>query len=160
MRIYHGSDVVVKTPKILAANRLLDFGEGFYTTSNYEQAVRWAQRVSVRRNSGSQFITIYELDLEQAGKDLHVIEFKEADGKWLDFICTCRSGRNMETAYDMVLGPVADDNVYATVKLFETGVLDREETIKRLKVETLYDQILFHTAKSLDFCKYADVQQI
>ena len=66
----------------------------------------------------------------------------------------------METAYDMVLGPVADDNVYATVKLFETGVLDREETIKRLKVETLYDQILFHTAKSLDFCKYADVQQI
>jgi len=158
MRIYHGSDVVVKTPKIQAANRLLDFGEGFYTTSNYEQAVRWAQRISVRRNLGSQFITIYELDLEQAGKDLHVIEFKEADGKWLDFICTCR--RNMETAYDMVLGPVADDNVYATVKLFETGVLDREETIKRLKVETLYNQILFHRAKSLDFCKYTDVQQI
>jgi len=50
--------------------------------------------------------------------------------------------------------------VYATVKLFETGVLDREETIKRLKVETLYDQTLFHTTKSLDFCKYADVQQI
>ena len=38
MRIYHGSDVVVKIPKILTANRLLDFGEGFYTTSNYEQA--------------------------------------------------------------------------------------------------------------------------
>jgi len=66
----------------------------------------------------------------------------------------------METAYDMVLGPVADDNVYTTVKLFETGILDREETIKRLKVEKLYDQILFHTTRSLDFCKYADVKQI
>lgn len=160
MRIYHGSDVAVKTPRILTANRLLDFGEGFYTTSNYEQAVRWAQRVSVRKDSGSRFITIYEFDLEQAGKNLHVIEFKEAGSKWLDFICACRSGRNMDAAYDMVLGPVADDNVYATVKLFETGVLDREETIKRLKVEKLYDQVLFHTTKSLDFCKYAETQQL
>jgi len=38
MRIYHGSDVVVKTPKILAANRLLDFGEQilFHTTKSLD----------------------------------------------------------------------------------------------------------------------------
>lgn len=66
----------------------------------------------------------------------------------------------METAYDIILGSVADDNVYATVKLFETGVLDRDETIKRLRIEKLYDQVLFHTTESLDFCKYADAQKI
>jgi len=51
MILYHGSDVAVKDPKILTANRFLDFGEGFYTTSSYEQASRWAQRVSKNRDS-------------------------------------------------------------------------------------------------------------
>jgi hypothetical protein len=34
VNIYHGSDVVVEKPEILPSNRLLDFGIGFYTTSN------------------------------------------------------------------------------------------------------------------------------
>jgi len=40
MIVYHGSDIVVKQPKILQSERMLDFGEGFYTTTNKEQAVR------------------------------------------------------------------------------------------------------------------------
>lgn len=43
MNIYHGSDIVVEKPQILQSNRLLDFGIGFYTTSNKEQAIRWAE---------------------------------------------------------------------------------------------------------------------
>ncbi|SMB80492.1 Protein of unknown function [Desulfonispora thiosulfatigenes DSM 11270] len=42
MNIYHGSYVIVEKPEILAINRLLDFGTGFYTTSSRNQAVRWA----------------------------------------------------------------------------------------------------------------------
>ena len=34
MKIYHGSDVIIKKPEILQSNRLLDFGIGFYTTNN------------------------------------------------------------------------------------------------------------------------------
>jgi hypothetical protein len=48
--IYHGNDVAVPEPKILSANRLLDFGEGFYTTSSYEQACRWAKIVKINCN--------------------------------------------------------------------------------------------------------------
>ena len=37
--LYHGSDVVVENPKILASARTLDFGAGFYTTTNSGQAI-------------------------------------------------------------------------------------------------------------------------
>lgn len=52
------------------------------------------------------------------------------------------------------------DSVYLTVKLFETGVLDIQEAARRLKVENLFDQILFHTEESLKFCifeRYEDL---
>ncbi len=36
MILYHGSNVVVTDPKIIKANRTLDFGNGFYTTTSKE----------------------------------------------------------------------------------------------------------------------------
>jgi hypothetical protein len=36
MKIYHGSNVIVEKPKIMQSERMLDFGTGFYTTSNKE----------------------------------------------------------------------------------------------------------------------------
>jgi hypothetical protein len=129
---------------------------GFYTTTNKEQATRWARRVAVRRNTEQQYITVYEFDYERAEKELKVIYFEKADDVWLNFICACRSGKIITEEYDLVFGPVADDNVYTTVQLFELGVLDKDETIKRLKVEKLYDQVLFHTEKALNLCSYKD----
>lgn len=152
LNIYHGSDVVVEKPQILKSNRLLDFGIGFYTTSNKEQAVRWGEKVILRNNTDKRILTVYNFDIEKAKEKLKIIEFTLADEKWLNFITANRSGKETSEEYDIVIGPVADDNVYLTVKLFETGVLDKEEAIKRLKVEKLFDQILFHTEKALEFC--------
>lgn len=152
MNIFHGSDVVVDKPKILLSNRLLDFGMGFYTTSNKEQALRWAEKVSIRNNTGKKLLTVYDFDIEKAKEELIIIQFTSANEKWLDFITANRRGKENDEEYDIVMGPVADDNVYLTVKLFETGVLNKEEALKRLKVEKLFDQILFHTEKALRFC--------
>jgi hypothetical protein len=52
------------------------------------------------------------------------------------------------------MGPVANDNVYATIQLYETGLLSEEETIIRLKVEKIFNQILFHTEQALNYCTY------
>ena len=40
MIIYHGSTITVDKPEILPSQRMLDFGQGFYTTTNEEQAKR------------------------------------------------------------------------------------------------------------------------
>ena len=43
MKLYHGSIVAVHEPKILTPARTLDFGKGFYTTTDFEQAKKWVQ---------------------------------------------------------------------------------------------------------------------
>ena len=160
MIVYHGSDVAVQEPKIISANRLLDFGEGFYTTSSYEQALRWTERVKLRKMVKEQIISVYEFDLNKAEKDLIIIRFNSPDHEWLHFVSTCRSGKENNREYDIAMGPVANDNVYATIQLFETGLLSEDETIIRLKVEKIYDQILFHTEKALSYCKYTRHENI
>lgn len=42
MILYHGSSVEVREPKLLKIQRELDFGKGFYTTSDLQQATNWA----------------------------------------------------------------------------------------------------------------------
>jgi len=154
MKIFHGSDVEVKNPQILPANRLLDFGEGFYTTSSYEQAERWAWRVCQRNKTPRKIITAYEFDFHEAERKINVMKYITPDSEWLRFVTYCRTGRNSGHNFDIVMGPVANDNVYATIQLFESGLLSEAETIIRLKTEKIYDQILFHTKESLKYLGY------
>jgi hypothetical protein len=158
--IYHGSNVIVEQPKIMQGERMLDFGTGFYTTSNKEQAIRWAQRVSERREPKEQMLSIYEFDIKAAQRDLAIIHFDEPNGEWLDFVCANRSGREAANHYDVVLGAVADDKVYTVVQFYENGVYDKADAIKRLKVEDLFNQILFHTEKSLTYCRFVGYEQL
>lgn len=159
MICYHGSDTVVDLPKILDAKRPLDFGEGFYVTTSEAQAKNWAIKVAYRNNNNNRCINRYEFDFEKAKTDLIVICFEVADEKWLDFICDNRSG-NPTGDYDIVIGPVADDRVYRVVVEYENGDMDRETALKNLKTESLCDQILFHTEKSIEYLKYIDTEVI
>ena len=43
MKLYHGSSVVVRKPLIERGRKTTDFGKGFYTTTDFEQAARWAR---------------------------------------------------------------------------------------------------------------------
>ena len=154
MIIYHGSTVPIDFPRILKSERMLDFGEGFYTTSNREQAERWAKRVSDRLNLNTQVISEYDFDFDSAKQELTVISFDKPDADWLDFVCQNRSGKAPNMPYDIVVGPVANDQVYTVVTLFEQGLLPREAAIAQLRVRKLYSQTLFHTEKSLNYCRY------
>ena len=154
MVIYHGSDIPVKKPEIIAANRFLDFGEGFYTTSSYEQAKRWTQIVSRIRKSEPQIISYYDFNLDEAVKELQIIKFDEPSIEWLNFVFACRRGKETEFKYDIAMGPVANDNVYSTIRFLELGVYSTDEAIIRLKVEKIYNQILFHTEKALNYLVY------
>ena len=160
MFVYHGSTIPIDTPKILRSERMLDFGEGFYTTSNREQAERWARRVAERRNLNTLVISEYDFDFEAANKDLIVISFYKPNAEWLDFVCQNRSGKETNKYFDIAIGPVANDQVYTVVTLFEQGLLSKEAAIIELKVRELYNQTLFHTKKSLNYLKYIENSEI
>ena len=154
MKLYHGSDVIVDNPKIIDANRPLDFGDGFYLTTNKEQAQKWANRVAQRNGSDVGYVNCYEFDLDKAEKDLVILRFNGATQEWLEFVCANRRGKAYKESYDMVIGPVADDRVYSVVIRFENGEYELDEALKRLKIEELADQVLFHNEKSLQYLRF------
>ena len=61
MLLYHGSNMTVAIPKLIKQNRFLDFGFGFYTTTNKEQAIGFAKKVYQRRKVGDCIVNIYEI---------------------------------------------------------------------------------------------------
>ena len=137
MILYHGSNVIVDQPKLIRQNRYLDFGFGFYTTTNREQAVNFAQKVTDRRKMGEATLNIYSVD--------------EA---WLDFVAANRQGTYQGEKYDLIYGAVANDDVYRTIALYMTGVLDKEQTLSSLKIRKLFNQLVFATEKSLQYLKF------
>lgn len=70
MKIYHGSTDFVDKPEIRKGDTFLDFGVGFYTTSSYEQAERWAKIKMRRKDIGTGYVSVYEFDWESAQKIL------------------------------------------------------------------------------------------
>jgi len=50
MKVFHGTNVVIERPGIMNRFKTLDFGEGFYTTENENQARDFAVKVCKRRN--------------------------------------------------------------------------------------------------------------
>ena len=53
--LYHGSNLIVKVPKILIQGFYKDFGFGFYCTKREKQAVRWALT-----KKKEHYVTVYE----------------------------------------------------------------------------------------------------
>lgn len=157
--MYHGSNVVVENPRIILPQRTLDFGEGFYTTTNREQAEIFARKVYARRKTGGAFISVYEIDLDSAERTLRVLRFASPDENWLGYVIQNRRGvisSDYKQQYDAVFGPVANDDVYTTIGAFEVGILSRKQAIDALKVKKLYDQLVLKSESALSWLKYRE----
>lgn len=154
MILYHGSNVIEDQPKLIRQNRYMDFGFGFYTTTNREQAVNFAQKVTDRRKMGEATLNIYSVNEAVAFQECKVLQFDSPDEAWLDFVAANRQGTYQGEKYDLIYGAVANDDVYRTIALYMTGVLDKEQTLSSLKIRKLFNQLVFATEKSLQYLKF------
>lgn len=159
MILYHGSNVEVREPKIIIGSRKLDFGTGFYTTTDYEQAKKWAIRKSERLELGKPIVSYYELSEKRINK-LTIKTFKKPDSKWLAFITQNRIQNIEKNNYDIIIGPVADDQTMSTLAFYFSGIYDDNETIKRLKTKVLKDQIVYKTQISLQFLTFYKSEEV
>ena len=159
MILYHGSNMPVRQPKLVVQNRFLDFGTGFYTTENKKQAISFANKVYRRRQEGSPIVSIYEMDESAAFSSCNLLHFTEPDETWLDFVFTHRTGTYAGKPYELIYGPVADDDVYETFLLYAAGTLTKEETLKRLKIKRLFSQLVFSSERAISFLKFTHILQ-
>lgn len=138
MEIYHGGYCPVETPEIREGKYAKDFGTGFYCTELREQATRWAKRYE------TPMVSIYDLKLNQT---LSILHFTEMSEEWLDFIVECRNG--VKHSYDIVIGAMANDQIYNYISDFINGVLTREQFWVLAKFKRPTHQINFCTPEAL-----------
>jgi len=153
MKLYHGSNILIENPKIIDSGKKLDFGAGFYMTSSYEQAKRWAQLKTTRLGKGKGVVSVFEFDEEKLSL-LKSITYPKADKMWLATITNFRTEDSYKLDYDVMIGPVADDDALPTIRLYFRGMYDESEALKRLLPQKLKDQYVFKTKQSLSELKF------
>ena len=149
MTVYHGGCQAFERPEIRVGKYTKDFGNGFYCTVIKEQAQRWARRYT------SKIVSVYDVRLISG---LRILEFIEMSDDWLDFIADCRSGKTHD--YDIVIGAMADDQIYSYVADYIEGSITREQfwILTRFKYPT--HQIVFCTDDALKCLTYRGFEEI
>ena len=156
MILYHGSNVEVKEPILLKVQRELDFGKGFYTTSDMEQAARWAWRTAKRRGESNAFVTVYEVNEDEL-KNIRLLSFDSPNVEWLNLVVKNRKGEYIAGDWDIISGPVADDQTAQVIDLYLEGAYDEEEAIRRFLTQRLKDQYAFKTNEALKLLIFKEV---
>ena len=159
MLLYHGSTVAVEKPRLVPQNRYLDFGFGFYTTTNKKQAEDFAVKVAGARG-GLAIVNIYDIDSENSFNELKAKRFDGVGKEWLDFVAQNRSGTYVGDQYDLIIGPVANDNVYMTVQTYLAGIISEEQTLEALKVKKLFNQYVFTNEKAMKMLRFVGAEEI
>lgn len=149
LTIFHGSYTSVKQPKIIISKNTKDFGSGFYCTIMREQAERWALRYD------TPIVNIYTVRMNTT---LKILEFKEMSEEWLNFIIDSRHGVTHD--YDIVIGAMANDQIYNHIADYMDGILTRDQfwSLARFKYPT--HQINFCTDAALKCLEFVSSEEV
>ena len=138
--LYHGSYMAVVQPDIVKCAKNKDFGQGFYLTTDKNQADNFA-KIAVQK--------AYQNYLLDSPQDYGVIVAHRKGGKFKQTVQDYKH-------YDIIGGKIANDNTNATIMLYMSGGYgvvgssQAENTcISLLLPERLKDQYCFRTAKAL-----------
>ena len=159
MRLYHGSNIVIDSINLAMCRPYKDFGQGFYLTDIEEQAEKMATRVS-KIYGGFPVGNIYEIDDDF--RELPGLRIKDfgvhTTEEWAKFIMNNRNRTftdeksllcNRDNKYDIVIGPVADDNMALLFRQYENEIIDFSTLLKGMIYRKTSSQYSFHTEKSI-----------
>lgn len=147
MTVYHGGYQAVENPEIRVGRNTKDFGNGFYCTIIKEQTERWERRYQTK------VVSVYDVRLNS---NLNIKEFANMSEEWLDFIVSCRSGKDHD--YDVVIGAMADDQIYNYVSDYIDGSITREQFWAFAKFKYPTHQIVFCTEAALKCLEYRECE--
>ena len=148
--VYHGTVEWFENILLEKSKNRRDFGRGFYTTVLESQAKEWAYRLSLREKKSTYYV--YEYSLAGTEK-VNIKRFDSINLEWLELIKNNRSKGGLQHNYDIVIGPVADDNTMETVQLYMAGVLNGNEAMERLRYSRVNNQVSFHSEVAIQCLK-------
>lgn len=163
MILYHGTNIGIDEIDLNMCRPFRDFGRGFYLTTIEEQAVKMANRISKIRN-GVPCVNIFEVpDDFMERSELCILDFGDApSAEWALFVMNNRNPKygdrtnpncNHDNKYDIVHGPVANDDMAMLFRQYENRLIDFEMLTRGLTYKKMSDQYSFHTKKAAALLK-------
>ena len=135
MKLYHTSTVEIRHPDLRRGRKNADFGQGFYLTPDREFASRWARENAV--------VNEYELDEE----GLSIRRFRREED-WFRCIYLNRRRQDCLSA-DLIIGPIANDTIFETLGIIDSGFLSPGNAMKLLLIGPEYTQVAVKSEKAL-----------
>lgn len=169
MILYHGSNVDIQKIDLAKCRPNKDFGKGFYLTTLKDQALRMAMRVA-RMYGENPIINIYSFDESVLSTvTLNVKTFEKPSEEWAKFVITNRnykklqvdsSDNNIDNRYDIVVGPIANDDLALLFRQFSDGLIIVETLVREMEFKKLTDQYSFHTERALQYLVKTGVENV
>lgn len=147
MEVYHSSFISVESPDTFHSREFLDFGKGFYLTTLYDQAIKYAQRFKRRKRPA--WLSTYELEFNP--EDWKILEFDSYNREWLQFVTNCRRGADTSN-YDLIIGGIANDEVIQTIERYFAGEISENDALGLLKYQKPNNQYCIRSQRMLDEC--------
>ena len=68
MKLYHGSNQIIRQPNLLKGRRFLDFGSGFYLSDEKSQAENRAKSAVLFFEEGTPTVNVFEWEKDVASE--------------------------------------------------------------------------------------------
>ena len=167
MKIFHGSQSVIKVPQYGLGKVGNDFGLGFYCTESEDLAKEW----SVQPNSDG-FANAYELDMT----GLNVLRLNTPEFTVLNWMAILVSHRQFKLkvpvagaayhylksrfavnvdAYDVVIGYRADDSYFDFAEAFLNNSISVEQLAVALRLGKLGEQVVIKSQEAFGRIRFA-----
>ena len=164
MILYHGSNTKVEAVDLSRCRPNKDFGQGFYLTPDKSAAEKMALR-TVKRFGGTPFLMTYDFDEAQLEK-LNQKLFEVPSVEWAMFVMANRRAdnsakdHNLDNKYDIVVGPVANDDLALLFRQFSRGLLTVEMLMREMQFKRLTTQYSFHTQSAVSLLRLIEVHHV
>lgn len=153
MKLYHGSNVSIGEIDLSRGRRGKDFGQGFYLSTDKQQALLMAERTVDREEFGTPTLTTYLFDenIIRNPFEVKVKLFDKYSVEWAEFIMMNRKNKSSVQAhdYDIVFGPIANDKVGLQISRYQLQYIPMDELIRQLSFIHPTFQYFFGTERAI-----------
>ena len=166
MKLFHGSNLEIDNVNLTLCRPYKDFGRGSYLTQLKDQATKMGYRVA-KIYGGMPCITEFEVpDNLLSLTDLNVKYFAQPSVEWATFVINNHnrhfnnaknSDSNQDNRYDLVAGPVANDDLALLFRQFSNGMITADILLKEMQYKQLTNQYSFHTQKAISYLNKAGI---
>lgn len=163
MILYHGTNLDIQSIDLALCRPYKDFGRGFYTIEMFEQAQKMAKRVA-KIYGGKPIVNVYEIkDDIIKSSELNTRDFGNVPSEeWAMFVMNNRDkffvdfankNCNFDCKYDIVIGPIADDDMAVLFRQYQNGLITLDALVNGMTFRETTNQCSFHTERAIKLLK-------